>query len=692
MQQVAEREQKGGDLLKKKLERTDLLILLYSFTIPAFIMLVCFALKGIAPLGERSLISMDGFSQYYPMLMNMGESIKDGELFYSFSGALGFNLWAQNAYYTNSPLWLILYLLPHSAQVVAIDLIIVLKVCLAGLFFAVRLLKKGRIEDYKKRFFVYTALSVCYALSAYMLAFINQLMWTDVIVLLPLTVLGIEELFENKKPALYIITLFLSVWSCFYISYMVCLFACLYFVYLAFREKHLWKDIFRKGVLFALSSLCAGGMASVVLIPTAKALSLTMASDMGFTEGIELKYKLWEFLRQFLPFQEVSLEFGAPNLYCSVFAVILLCIFFFIKKVPLRERVVSFIFVTFMCLSMSVNIGEFVWHGFHFPNQLPARQSFLLIFLILALGAKSAENLTLKKPGRLNAACVVAIVGVSLSFFTMFMAHTWTSRTESLQRYESSFEKLQENLDDDSFYRVEWTGEKKNNLPQQCTYNGICYYSSTMSADAYNFFQNLGMERYAARVSTHYTGTQMTDDLFSVRYVLREKAVFENENQRFDITVNEDALPLGYLSDKAVVTLDLSAYEPGKESQKALFNSIVPNGDDNYDEAIAYLNKNGFIISEFDTDYIKGSAKAEKDGVFLFSIPYDEGWTVKIDGEKAETKKAAGYLLCCDITEGNHEITLKYTVPGIKLGAVLSLIALAGAAAIIAVTKRKHTV
>ena len=149
-----------------------------------------------------------------------------------------------------------------------------------------------------------------------------------------------------------------------------------------------------------------------------------------------------------------------------------------------------------------------------------------------------------------------------------------------------------------------------------------------------------------------------------------------NENERFSVTVNEDTLPLGYLSEKTVVNLDLSEYESGKEAQKALFNSIVSFGSDDYDKAIAYLHGNGFNLTEFDTDYIKGTVKTVKDGVMLFSIPYDEGWSVTLDGENVPTQKAAGYLLSFDITEGEHEIELSYTVPGIKEGAVISLFSL----------------
>ncbi|MBR3948901.1 MAG: YfhO family protein [Clostridia bacterium] len=659
--------------LKKVKLKTNHLILIYSFTIPMLTVLLSFAFKELAPFGGRSIISMDGFSQYYPMLMNMTEAIRNGELFYSFSGALGFNLWAQNAYYTNSPLWLLVYLVPHSFQAVAIDLLVILKFALSGLFFSLYLIKTGKEKNSNKRFFLYTALSVSYALSQYMLAFINQLMWTDVIMLLPLVILGLEKLWEKDRIVLYVITLFLSIWSCFYIGYMVCLFLCLYFLYLAFREKHTLTHIIKKGVLFTFSSLVAGGIAAVVLLPTVKALSLTMASDLGFTDGIQVKYTLFELLRQFLPFQKISLEYGAPNLYCSVFALVLMTVFFFLKKVAKRERLVSFLFFFFMLISMSINLGEFVWHGFHFPNQLPARQSFLLIFLILSLASKGGEGLKLKKDSLFSAVSVVAIAGVSISFFTVFQGNTWASRLDSLQRYESSFETVKKSIADDGFYRMEWTGEKKNNLPQQCTYNGICYYSSTMTADAYKFFENLGMERYALRVSTHYTGTQMTDDLFGIKYILKEKLIYENENERLSVKVNEDALPLGYLSEGDVISLDLEEYEKGKEAQKALFNSIVSGGSENYDEAISYLHRNGFNLTEFDTDDIKGTVKAEKDGVMLFSIPYDEGWSVTLDGESVATQKAAGYLLCFEISEGEHEVELSYTVPGIKEGAIISI-------------------
>ena len=51
------------------------------------------------------------------------------------------------------------------------------------------------------------------------------------------------------------------------------------------------------------------------------------------------------------------------------------------------------------------------------------------------------------------------------------------------------------------------------------------------------------------------------------------------------------------------------------------------------------------------------------------TIPYDEGWQVYIDGEKAEIFKTSGdALLACEITEGRHEVEFKYRQKNLIIG------------------------
>ena len=74
---------------------------------------------------------------------------------------------------------------------------------------------------------------------------------------------------------------------------------------------------------------------------------------------------------------------------------------------------------------------------------------------------------------------------------------------------------------------------------------------------------------------------------------------------------------------------------------------------------------------------IRGTIDADQDGTLLFSLPYDTGWKVKVDGKTVETYAVGRSLLGIDLTEGSHEIALDYTAPGLWEGTILSILCLA---------------
>lgn len=71
---------------------------------------------------------------------------------------------------------------------------------------------------------------------------------------------------------------------------------------------------------------------------------------------------------------------------------------------------------------------------------------------------------------------------------------------------------------------------------------------------------------------------------------------------------------------------------------------------------------------------IRGVIDADQDGTLLFSIPYDVGWKVKVDGKETETYAVGRSLLGIDLTNGIHEISLDYTAPGLWEGSILSIL------------------
>ncbi|MCD8330606.1 MAG: YfhO family protein [Lachnospiraceae bacterium] len=74
---------------------------------------------------------------------------------------------------------------------------------------------------------------------------------------------------------------------------------------------------------------------------------------------------------------------------------------------------------------------------------------------------------------------------------------------------------------------------------------------------------------------------------------------------------------------------------------------------------------------------LTGTVTATEDGTLFLSIPYDEGWTVTVDGEEVEASAFADTFLSLNLTAGTHTISLHYHVVGLTAGAVISLVSLA---------------
>ena len=69
----------------------------------------------------------------------------------------------------------------------------------------------------------------------------------------------------------------------------------------------------------------------------------------------------------------------------------------------------------------------------------------------------------------------------------------------------------------------------------------------------------------------------------------------------------------------------------------------------------------------------KGSISVKKDGILRLSVFYDPDMKVYVDGEKADVKGIQG-LTGVKLSQGTHIITMKYQTPGLKTGAVLSIL------------------
>lgn len=89
------------------------------------------------------------------------------------------------------------------------------------------------------------------------------------------------------------------------------------------------------------------------------------------------------------------------------------------------------------------------------------------------------------------------------------------------------------------------------------------------------------------------------------------------------------------------------------------------------------LKENEFKLKKISNTYINGTIDVKDDNKVLFtSIPYEKGWTVKVDGKKVKAQKLYNTFLGVKLKEGKHKVEFEYSTPGLKLGTSISIISI----------------
>ena len=400
-----------------------------AFAVPFVSFVLIMICGNYAPFGAaRALLYSDEYHQYYPFFKAFRAALLSGEsLLFNWDVGMGMDYLGLVSYYLASPLNLLSVFIPESWTLGYFELLVPIKLGLASLFFAIFLKKLFGKDDLSIVFF-----GGFYGLCAWALGYQWNIMWLDTFALLPLLALGTVQLLRDKKFILYTVTLFLSVWSNYYIGFFSCIFVLLLFIcYQICRCKSFGRfllDFVRIGVFTVL----AIGMTAALELPTLAALQTTQSSVNSFPKYFSLnivEYKLtqearaawddfrsaweggnatfdllWNALKEsFGPVLqgmrqvagnmggglEPTFVDGLPNLYCGVGTVFFSFLFLTAKQVKLRDKICGVFLLVFFMLSFIIRQLDYVWHGFHFTNQIPYRFSFLFSFVMLYMAYRA---------------------------------------------------------------------------------------------------------------------------------------------------------------------------------------------------------------------------------------------------------------------------------------------------------------
>lgn len=693
---------------------------LISFIIPVVAMILIFIFRGIFPFGKETFLRTDMYHQYAPFFSEFQYKLHHGgSLLYSWDVGLGINFSALYAYYLASPLNWLLLLCPKGLILEFMTYMIVVKIGLAGVAMCWYLRRR-----FPEQTLGCSVIAILYALSGYISAYSWNLMWLDCIILFPLIMLGLERLVRGESAMLYVIALGLSILSNYYISIMTCIFMVIYFICLNVLEGMGNARVVGLRVLrFGLYSLIAGGLAAVTLLPEIYALQMTASSDFNFPQTATQYFTIIDMFARQMPFVETEQGLDHwPNIYAGALVFLLLPLYFMNRKIELREKIVNGLLLVFFYLSFSVNILNFIWHGFHYPNSLPCRQSFIYIFLILVLCYEAWLHRAASSVQEVNASFGMAIAfllvaqkvvtddaihfsvfylsGLFVLLYYYFLytertrtkrAHHWTVlamlvivsveatlnmavtsvTTTSRTAYVSDnkdVEKLVQAVraEDDGFYRFEKITRKTKDDGAWMNFPSVSLFSSTAYAHCSDFFKRMGMESSTNAYSI--TGsTPLMNMLMSVKY-----GIYSEEPQApgerglsyiassgvTSIYQTEFALPLGYMLSDSA----LEAWDTHAGTPALAQNSLC--------EALDCAPVMDSVLGEFyDSDYSftadqAGEYYAYVNNAAVKQVTANFGYT-----EKRFNNVDRGFLLELGYLEAGDTVTLHSKTEGQSVSA-----------------------
>ena len=556
---------------------------------------VIYVIFSVFPFGSITVMRMDLYHQYGPLFAELYDRIVEHKsLLYSWITGGGSSFLGNYLNYLSSPLSFLIFLFDKEDISYAITFIVAFKCILSATSFSYYLKKSFNKDNY-----FLSAFGILYAFSAYFLAYYWNVMWLDAMIMLPLIALGIEKIFKTGDIKLYTVSLIILFFANYYMGYMCCIFAVLYFfvcfintysndgklnenaVYeKKYSTKALMNNVFiNRGVKFAFASIIAALICAITLVPVFMILKNSSATSGTFPQTFKSYFDLLDLITSHFALLETTIRSSGdnvlPNIYTGILTFILLPLFLVNNKIKLKEKATYVVLIIFFVFCFNNNCAEYIWHAFHFPNDLPYRYSYMYSFIIAVMGYKTILNfkgikvkdiaytglaiisfviicqkfLTNKMTNSTIYATIIFVAlwcgflfllknknaqkkTVSFVLVTFILCETIISSIVGLplnqdnKNYKENYKTYTDAINyidnkDSGFYRTELCYLNTRMDPAYYGYNGISVFSS-MTYESYSQLQSsLGMQSNKVNSYTYNTQTPVYNMMFNIKYLIQ---------------------------------------------------------------------------------------------------------------------------------------------------------------------------
>ena len=580
-----------------------------AFLIPTLVMILLYMSVGVIG-GNKNILTVDLANQYVEFFGAL-KSILSGitSPFYTFSKTLGGNFFGIITYYLLSPLNLLIILFNRIDIPKFILIINILKIGLTGLTSYIYFNKKFKETKLSLIF------SITYSLMSYNIAYSQNIMWLDGVIMLPIILLGIDKLLE-QKPLLFYISLTLSIIFNYYIGYMSCIASLIYYIYELYLKEN---KIEIKKILYCIKYILISVLTSgIILIPSIFSLMQGKANGLLGDFVPNQRFAILDLLTRFYigTFKNSDILGTLPNIYISQIMIVLVIYYFFNKNINKKEKQASLILIGVFTLGLVFSPINTIWHTLKNPVGFPFRYSFMFDMILLIIAYKSILNIkeidkNFIKKFILYSLLISLIIDKMLYTKTMYYKIIGTSllqiiyliylsrntkqiknyiiilitlemflngfttvyniKYQNKEKYKNFINETGNIIDnlnkkENTLYRLEKDYSYSSNDELLLNYNGISHFSSVYEGKTNELLgKYLGIfNRFY--VTNYYGSTLVTNSLFNIKYLLskEELTYYQKIDKKYNINIYENNynLPIGFIVDENINNIKLQKYEP----------------------------------------------------------------------------------------------------------------------------------
>lgn len=401
-----------------KNNKTNKIIYISSFIIPLIVSFIGLIIGQLAPFGNHNILSTGNHNDLLPLLYEYYDHFHDGEsLFWSNLNGLGYDFSTFISYYFSDPTNIIILLFPRNSIIIAINLLYIFKIGLAGLSMSIYLNYKKRFvsipsnnetdpkNPHKKNDFligfksepkskimsfivsfdwIIISISCIFALSLTMITTGSIVMLLTSISIFPLIMMELDKLIMEKRFSRFCLVLATSIICNIHISIISIVFILLYFATRRFDNTH---HLLVSVKYFIASIVLAIFLSSIVIIPSIKGQFFLNDTSMNFP--VFTFKNIFNSINQLTSKTSVSyysLYGNHTDIAFGIGILFLAIIYFYCKAFDIKTRIRNLCLLIFIFIGTCSSTVKYLLNGFNLSVANDIHFGYILVFFCCMLG------------------------------------------------------------------------------------------------------------------------------------------------------------------------------------------------------------------------------------------------------------------------------------------------------------------